>query len=95
MKKEIIFKIDNNTQPSDVISKLDYSEYEKDIILTYTCGDFLKGELFTIINAYIKLLEIEKIPFTFKLSDDNCDSINYIARTQPSESFSKSIKTSC
>ncbi len=80
MKKEIIFEISKNTQPSDIISKLDYSEYEKDITLTYTCGDFLKGELFTIINAYIKLLDVENTPYTFKLSDDNCYSINYIAR---------------
>lgn len=80
MRKDIKFEINNNTQASDIISKLDYSDYEKDILLSYTCGDFLKGELFVIINAYIKLLEYKKVPFTFKLSDDNCESINYVAR---------------
>lgn len=80
MKQQIIFDIKSETQVNDLILKLDYSEIEKDILLEYNCGDFLKGELFTIINSYINFLKTENIKYTFNLSDQNCSSLNYISR---------------
>jgi hypothetical protein len=82
MAKEIILNINQTTTINAIVNKLIYDDDKDDITikLSYEPGHFLKGEIFTVINAYIKHLESKKVICRFELLQNPCYSINYIAR---------------
>jgi|GEM_PF-2357881 len=78
--KTIKFDITSETMLEDVISLLDYTVEKKKLIIKYNC-DFIKGEIFALINSYIKYLKSESVDFELDFGDSlDCEVTDYLAR---------------
>lgn len=83
---KIIIQLEEGYSINEILSQLPKIETIKDeqsveIEIIYNCGDFLKGEIFAVIVAYVRWLESlgKQVNIVCDTSED-CNTVRYAAR---------------